>query len=107
MGPDQILISLSSQLWLSFDKERIHKVRMEEESNEDDSPLSREDFERTWKILKETKREKYKFLMDGGPDIKEVLFALFKRVWESEDIPELWQKTRIIQLYKGKSDIKI
>ena len=44
------------------------QVRMEEESNEDDSPLSREDFERTWKILKETKREKYKFLMDGGPD---------------------------------------
>ena len=72
------------------------------EHTEDDEPfLSRERFEKTWTTLKTTKKDKYKFLLNGGPSIKEAVFKLFQIVWETEECPLLWDRTRIIQIFKG------
>ena len=79
---------------------------MKEVIEEDEPFLSRKRFEETWKILKSTKKEKYKFLFNAGPDIKEAIFPLFKVVWETEECPTLWEKTKIIQIFKGKSEVE-
>ena len=33
------------------------------------------------------------------------IFHLFLKVWDSEEKPEQWRSTTIIQIYKGKGDI--
>ena len=34
--------------------------------------------------------------------LKKSLFHLYGLVWDQEAMPEAWQKTNIIQIYKGK-----
>ena len=41
--------------------------------------------------------------MNGGPDVKEAMFALFKTVWKTERCPKSWDKTQIIQIFKSGS----
>ena len=87
-------------------KDMLHNERMMEEIPEEEQTLKREQFEETWKQLKATKKEKYQFLFNGGPDIKEVLFALFRVVWEKETCPKLWNKTQITQIFKGVGKVE-
>ena len=63
-------------------KRLLHNARMEENTSDIDTSLSRNDFEASWNTIMKTKKEKYKFIMNAGPDVKEALFALFKQVWK-------------------------
>ena len=70
----------------------------------DNLDLTEEMFEGSLKELSIKKKDKYSFILNGGEDLKKAVFALFKKVWESEIKPESWKKTTIVQLYKGKGD---
>ena len=82
-------------------KNLVHDIRMLENDNFD---LTEEMFEGSLKELSIKKKDKYSFILNGGEDLKKAVFALFKKVWESEIKPESWKKTTIVQLYKGKGD---
>ena len=87
-------------------KRKIHESRMIEYVPDKEKELSREAFEDTWKTLCKTKKEKYKFVMNAGPGLKEALFALYKLVWKTERCPLLWDKTKIIQVYKSSGQVE-
>ena len=84
-------------------KDLIHDVRMEEKL-EEDVEFSAEIFDNSLNILRKKNKDKYKFILHGGKDLKLALFKLFKIVWCTEQKPEQWRKTDIIQLYKGKGE---
>ena len=84
-------------------KELIHDIRMEE-NMENDVEFTSDMFDNSLKILKKKNKEKYRFILQGGADLKLALFKLFNIVWCSEKKPDQWRKTDIIQLYKGKGD---
>ena len=85
-------------------KDIIHEIRMKE-NLEKDIDLSTEMFEESLNILRIKNKDKYRFILHGGKDLKLALFKLFKIVWCTEQIPDQWRKTDIIQLYKGKGEI--
>ena len=64
--------------------------------------LSEEMFENTFQTLSKKAGEKYDFIFKGGPALKAALFNLCKCAWASEALPQSWQETKLIQLYKGK-----
>ena len=38
--------------------------------------------------------------------MKNALFHLYKKVWEEETIPDGWNETTLLQLFKGKGDFR-
>ena len=88
-------------------KKKVHESIMENKRDDKDEDLNRSKFESSWNILMRTRKEKYKFIFNGGTALKETLFELFKTVWRTEKCPSLWNKTQLIQLYKGSSDLGI
>ena len=74
------------------------------EKVEDDVEFSRTTFENSLKELKKKNKNKNEFILKGGNDFKEALYKLYGLVWESEDKPDHWRKTMIIQLFKGKGE---
>ena len=86
-------------------QDMIHLLRSEDVYNEDkDSELRLEDFEARLKTLRTKCKDKYKFLLNSGEGYKRCLFDLFSNVWRTEDKPQQWRNTIIVQLYKGKGD---
>ena len=83
-------------------KDMIHDARMRE-TIENDIEFSNEMFEKSLKGLKKNS-DKYQFILQGGKSLKEALFSLFNLVWQTEEKPDQWRKTVIIQLYKGKGE---
>ena len=84
-------------------KDIIHNIRMEE-FIENDIKFTPEMFDHSLEILKKKNKDKYKFILKGGTDLKLALFKLFNTVWCSEQKPDQWRRTEIIQLYKGKGE---
>ena len=80
-------------------KKEIHKERMEE-IIENDVEFSEELFDECLKILKKRSNGKYDFILKSGSSLKKCLFSLFKYIWTTEDKPEQWRKTTLIQLHK-------
>ena len=86
-------------------QDMLHLVRCEDALLEDkDEELRLEDFEARLKILKTKCKDKYKFLINSGEGFRECVFELFSNIWRTEDKPQQWRDTIIIQLYKGKGD---
>ena len=83
-------------------KDIIHEIRMTEEIV-GDVVYTEELFEKSLKELKKNK-DKYAFILKGGESLKKSLFNLFSLIWSSEEKPDQWRKTEIIQLYKGKGE---
>lgn len=84
-------------------QDMIHFLRCRDDSR-DDSELTKEDFEKRLKILNTKCKEKYKYILKSGDGYRSCLFDLFSRVWKSEDKPQQWRNTIIVQIYKGKGD---
>ena len=78
----------------------IHEKRMSE-IVEDDIEFSRTTFENSIKELKKKNSNKYEFILEVGNDFKEALYKLYSLVWDSEDKPDQWRKTMIIQASGG------
>ena len=55
------------------------------------------------KILKKKNPKKYAFILKGGEALKKSLVALFRYVWTTEDKPDQWRRTILIQLHKKGS----
>ena len=83
--------------------DRIHETRMTE-TVEDDIELTSTIFENSLKEIEKKNKKKYEFILNGGDDLKNALFKLCCIVWKTEDKPEQWRKTLIIQLFKGKGE---
>ena len=49
--------------------------------------------------------EKYQFLLKAGQGFQNCVFKLCEQVWKSEQKPEQWRNTIIVQFYKGKGEI--
>ena len=79
----------------------LHDSRMNEEL-ENDEELTKEDFQNMLKKLKRKKAAKYKFLLNGGESYQNAIFCLYKKVWESEEKPRVWEYTECTMLFKGK-----
>ena len=84
-------------------KDLIHEIRMRE-IIEKDIEFSAEMFDKSLDILRIRNKDKYKFIIHGGKDLKLALFKLFNIVWCTEQKPDQWRKTDIVQLYKGKGE---
>ena len=83
--------------------EKLHDLRLTE-SKSDESVLSEEDFKALLIHLSKKNKEKYEFILKAGGSFKNLLFTLFKKVWESAAKPTSWRKTMCHQLYKGKGE---
>ena len=86
-------------------KHEIHELRMKEFKSESEMELSEDMFISALKRLKEKHSDKYRFILRGGKSLYDALFVLMKAVWNSEEIPSLWKKTDIVQIYKGKGNM--
>ena len=83
-------------------KKLVHRERMHEILENDMNEFTEEMFENTYHILGKKVGHKYDFIFKGGPALKAALFNLCKCAWTSEKLPQSWQKTTLVQLYKGK-----
>ena len=84
-------------------KNLIHEIRIKMKVP-NDVCLTREMFDHSIKELYEKNKHKYQFILRGGKDLHDTLFKLLEQVWLTEQKPEQWRKTSIIQLYKGKGE---
>ena len=71
-----------------------------EDENTDE--LTTQDFQNMINHISKKDKKKYQFILRAGPDFHFVLYGLFKKIWESEERPETWKNTTLIQLYKMK-----
>ena len=85
-----------------FLKQVIHEKRMKEIIQNDVDYLTYDKFEQSYDMIKKKPGDKYKFIIKGGEAVKAALFKVCQSVWLSETLPRSWEKTTLIQLYKGK-----
>ena len=85
-------------------KRSLHEKRMKENVDNDPAEMSVEIFNKSLEELWKNKKRKYEFILRGGYSLKNALYHLFKKVWETENIPEGWNKTTLLQLAKASGD---
>ena len=88
---------------------KIHDVRMKiqnesesESEDEEDSKLTKIEFENLIQKFKSKNKHAYDFLTKAGEGLQETIFKICELIWNSENIPEQFDLTTIIQLWKGK-----
>ena len=82
----------------------VHYLRCLETATGGDDNLDYSDFETRIKTVTDKCRDKYKFLTNAGTGLRNCLYQLFSKVWETEEKPQQWRNTVIVQLYKSKGD---
>ena len=60
-------------------------------------------FNKALKKVNEKPGDKYKFIVRGGFSLKNALFTLFSIVWKTEQIPDNWYNSELVQLWKKRS----
>ena len=83
-------------------KRKVHVERMTE-IVDDEFVFDEEFLNECLDRLKKKNNKKYDFILKAGKSLKKALFRLFKYVWRTEDKPDQWRKTTIIQLHKKNS----
>ena len=81
----------------------LHYLRSYENCD-DETSLEYSDFESRLRILASKHANKYKFLVESGQGLKDCLFELYLRVWNTEIKPQQWRNTTIVQIYKMKGN---
>ena len=87
-----------------FIQDMIHIIRSGWDKYEDEDIITKEDFDKRLKILKSKYKDKYNFILKSGDGLKNCIFELFCKIWATENKPEQWRNTIIVQLYKSKGD---
>ena len=87
-------------------KNLLHQERMREDSKEVDDIMTLGMFNKSLEEVWRDKKEKYQFIARGGHSLKNAIFHLFQTVWRHEEIPEGWNKTTLLQIFKGKGDFR-
>ena len=83
-------------------KRKVQEKRMSERID-DDFEFTREFFDNCLDAIKKKNNRKYDFIIKSVNSLIEALLRLFKYVWNSEDKPDQWRRTTIIQLHKKNS----
>ena len=73
-----------------------------EEDVEEDIEFSETLFFKTFNMLKKKGARKYDFILNAGPSLLSALYKLYETVWKTEEKPDSWRDSVLIQLYKGK-----
>ena len=84
-------------------KKLVHEKRMLD-NVDNDIELTEDVFLLSLEQLEAKNKDKYKFIINGGPMLKKAIFSLSKLVWESEQKPDQWCMTKILQIFKGKGN---
>ena len=50
--------------------------------------------------LKKKGGTKYEFILKGGESLLCALYNLFKTIWQTEEIPQIWRESKLTQLHK-------
>ena len=83
-------------------KEDLHDKRMKDKLGAGSFTVKNEDFYRVIKKFKDKGKQSYDFIVKAGPDFKEAVFRLCKRIIENEEYPASFDLTVLQQIYKGK-----
>ena len=83
-------------------KELMHALRMKEKIPNDCEELTLEMFSSTLRSLARKNGQKYKLILNGGQSLHNAIYQLFLSVWKTEQIPQVWHDSRLVQLWKGK-----
>ena len=87
-----------------FIQDMIHIIRSSCENDEEEDTITKEDFDKRLKLLKSKCKDKYSFILKSGEGFKNCIYELFCKIWATENKPEQWRNTIIVQLYKSKGD---
>ena len=85
-------------------KYELHEQRMNEVIFNDLEELTPEMFNSALRHLSSKHGEKYKFILKAGPAYLNALLNLFILIWKTEQIPQAWHSSSLVQLYKSSSD---
>lgn len=83
-------------------KNILHDIRMKIDDDDRNETLTIEMFQKSYEALLKNLGKKYPFITGSGSSLKNALFNVFQFIWKSENYPEEWQKSTLIQLFKGK-----
>ena len=82
-------------------KQLLHLRRMKDRTVHESDILTEESFNYTYNRLAKKPGHKMDFIMKAGNSLKPALYQLCKRIWDEEKIPDSWNKSTLVQLYKG------
>ena len=82
----------------------VHYLRMCEDDIEP-CELTKDDYLARLGQVAKKHEDKYKFILKSGQGFQNCIFDLFENVWNSEQKPQQWRNTIVIQLFKGKGSI--
>ena len=82
-------------------KELLHDLRSKDKSVTGNM-IQFKSFEKVLEKIKKGKKKTYDFLINAGERFRAVVFNLCKRMIEEENFPKSFDKTNLVQIYKGK-----
>ena len=84
--------------------EHFHSMRMQKHiaGTEEEEVLTKSDFNEVIDKLKKGGKVSYNFITKAGQNFKDFVFKICQIIWESEEIPDQWNWTTLIALFKGK-----
>ena len=82
-------------------KEMLHDIRMKNKT-ESSINISEETFKKVLEKNKKGKKKTYDFLLKAGKKFKQSVYKLCSRMIDEESFPRSFDKTNLVQIYKGK-----
>jgi len=82
-------------------KELCHKMRMEE-NNDEECEVGKDDFNEVIRKFRSKQTKTYDFILKASEEYREALFRLCKRFLDREDFPRRMQKTTLHMIWKRK-----
>ena len=85
-------------------KNDLHDIRMEEviDDSEYDEDISSDDFDEAIKKFKKKNKKAYNYIVKAGESFKNGMFKFMERIHSDENLPNSWENTVLIQIFKGK-----
>ena len=69
-------------------------------NNNDDIELDKDTFDSVINALKNKNKKADDFITKAGEGFKNLVFTISKQIWKTEDIPDIWDHTTLIQIFK-------
>ena len=87
------------------DKKELHDILMKDVMSGKFKMTEKDYWQQVTKFKRKGKRS-YDFLVKAGPRFQTAIYKLTDRILSKEEIPDIFNKTLLIQLFKGKGDPK-
>ena len=72
----------------------------DDHEKEDDDELSREDFEKELISIRSKGKSIYYDLVKSGDGFKNNVYKFMSHIWKTENIPDMWDLTTLMQVFK-------